>query len=87
VVGFYLINVGYVTLALRYGTHPADAAEVMEYLSTKVGLVLVVLGAMHFFNVIVIGRFRRRARERAEFKAAGAAFVAEAPLATAVPRY
>ena len=87
VVGFYLINVGYVTLALRYGTHPVDAAEVMEYLSTKVGLVLVVLGAMHFFNVSAIARFRRRARERAEFKAAEAAFVTETPLATAAPRY
>ncbi len=86
VVGFYLITIGYVTLALRYGTHPTDAAEVMEYLSTKVGLVLVVLGAMHFFNVIVIGRFRHRARERERTKAAEAAFLADTAPAAA-PRY
>jgi hypothetical protein len=85
VVGFYLINIGYVTLALRYGEHPTDVAQVMEYLSTKVGLVLVVLGGMHFFNVIVIGRFRHRARERERTKAAEAAFIAEA--APAAPRY
>jgi len=86
VVGFYLINVGYVTLALRYGTHPTDAAEVMEYLSTKVGLVLVVLGAMHFFNVYVIGRFRHRARERERIRAAEATFASGAAPAAA-PRY
>lgn len=87
VVGFYLINIGYVTLALRYGTRPTDAAEVMEYLSTKVGLVLVVLGAMHFFNVYVIARFRHRARQRQQIRAAEEAFAAGATPATAAPRY
>jgi hypothetical protein len=87
VVGFYLINIGYVTLALRYGTRPTDVAEVMEYLSTKIGLVLVVLGAMHFFNVYVIGRFRHRARERKRIEAAEAAFAIGASPATATPRY
>jgi hypothetical protein len=86
VVGFYLINIGYVTLALRYGAHPTDAAQVIEYLSTKVGLVLVVLGGMHFFNVIVIGRFRHRARERERIKAAEAAFIPETTV-PAAPRY
>src|SRR5207249_448638 len=51
VVGFYLINVGYVTLALRYGEKPGDMAQAIEFLSTKVGLVLLVLGFMHFFNL------------------------------------
>jgi hypothetical protein len=87
VVGFYLINIGYVTLALRYGAHPADAAEVMEYLSTKVGLVLVVLGAMHFFNIYVIARFRHRARRREQIRDAEAAFASGATPAAAAPRY
>ena len=39
VVGFYLINIGYVTLALQYGAKPADMASAIEVLSTKVGLV------------------------------------------------
>jgi hypothetical protein len=61
VVGFYLINAGYVTLALKYGTRPGDLAEAIESLSTKVGLVLLVLGGMHFFNLYVFSRMRRRA--------------------------
>ncbi len=60
VVGFYLINIGYVTLALQYGAKPADMPGVIEVLSTKVGLVLLVLGFMHFFNLAVFSKMRRR---------------------------
>lgn len=62
VVGFYLVNIGYVTLALRYGEHPVNMQTAIEFLSTKIGLVLVVLGGMHFVNLYVFGRLRRRAR-------------------------
>ena len=61
VVGFYLINIGYVTLALKYGAAAASAQEAMETLSTKIGLVLLVLGGMHFFNLAVFTRMRKRA--------------------------
>jgi hypothetical protein len=60
-VGFYLINIGYVVLALKYGEKPADLPTAIETLSTKVGLVLLVLGAMHFFNLYSFSRMRRRA--------------------------
>lgn len=61
VVGFYLINLGYVSLALKLGTEVQDARGSIEALSTKVGLVLVVLGGMHFFNLYLFSRIRRRA--------------------------
>ena len=60
VVGFYLINIGYVSLALKYGTKPVVLSEAIETLSTKVGLVLLVLGGMHFFNLYIFTRLRRR---------------------------
>ena len=60
VVGFYLINIGYVTLALKYGDKATNAQEVFECLSSKVGVVLLVLGGMHFFNLVVFSRMRRR---------------------------
>jgi hypothetical protein len=60
VVGFYLINVGYVALALKYGAAAANAQQFLETLSTKVGLVLVVLGAMHFFNLFIFSKMRKR---------------------------
>jgi hypothetical protein len=60
VVGFYLVNIGYVTLALKYGAAAANAQEALESLSTKVGLVLLVLGGMHFFNLAVFTKMRKR---------------------------
>jgi len=60
VVGFYLINIGYVTLALQYGAKPTDMASAIEVLSTKVGMVLLVLGFMHFFNLAVFSKMRKR---------------------------
>ncbi|HZW29630.1 MAG TPA: hypothetical protein VFF52_02930 [Isosphaeraceae bacterium] len=65
-VGFYLVNIGYVALALKYGEKPLDLAQAIETLSTKVGLVLLVLGAMHFFNLYVFSRLRRRALLRSQ---------------------
>ncbi len=61
VVGFYLINIGYVTLALRYGDRPTDLQDGIEILSTKVGLVLLILGVMHFINLIVFTSIRKSA--------------------------
>ena len=60
VTGFYLINVGYVTLALRTTSQVADARAAMELVCDKLGLVLIVLGAMHFLNLYVFSRLRRR---------------------------
>ena len=57
VVGFYLINIGYVLLALRYGYRPVDTPSAIEFLSTKVGLVLLVLGGMHFSLMFVITKY------------------------------
>ena len=61
VVGFYLINLGYVSLALKLGYEIASPKEGIEALSVKVGTVLLVLGGMHFFNLFIFSRMRRRA--------------------------
>ena len=58
-VGFYLVNIGFMSLMLRYGDRPTGVVDAIEYLSTKVGLVVVLLGVMHFFNMYVLMRFRR----------------------------
>lgn len=60
VVGFYLINVGYITLALRTDQALASLREVIEVESVKIGLVLLILGAMHLFNIFLFAKLRRR---------------------------
>ena len=61
VVGFYLINLGYISFALKLGYDVVDARESVEALSRKIGTVLVVLGGMHFLNLYLFSRIRRRA--------------------------
>ena len=60
VVGFYLINIGFITLTLSLGTEPQTWPDAIRFLSGKVGLAVVVLGAMHFFNMGSISHFGRK---------------------------
>lgn len=62
VVGFYLLNVGFVLLYLRTGGLVSDLSSLIEEVSVKVGVVMVVLGLIHFTNVYVFNAIRRRVR-------------------------
>jgi hypothetical protein len=64
VVGFYLINLGFVTLTMQTSGSTADAGQWLRLLSVKVGEVLLVLGALHFANLVVFARCRSRAQAR-----------------------
>ena len=61
VVGFYLINLGYVALYLRASGSVDSIRQAIEIVSDKLGIVLLVLGVMHFFNLFVFSRLRKRA--------------------------
>lgn len=60
VVGFYLINVGFVAVALKYGNKPQDLVRAIEFGSMKIGLVLLVVGVMHFVNLYMLSQARER---------------------------
>lgn len=60
VVGFYLVNTGFITLTLSIGAEPTTLPETIRFLSAKVGLAVLVLGGMHFFNMSAIARFGRK---------------------------
>lgn len=60
VVGFYLINIGFITLTLSYAGEPQTVSGAMRFLAGKVGLAVMVLGGMHFFNMAMIARFGRK---------------------------
>ncbi len=65
VVGFYLLNLGFVTLTMRTSGHVDGARQALQLLSAKIGEVLLVLGALHFANLIFFTRLRRRAQNQA----------------------
>ncbi|MGC2697025.1 MAG: hypothetical protein WA738_14670 [Candidatus Angelobacter sp.] len=58
VVGFYLINIGFVSLALKSNLTIGNSRAAIEMLSDKLGFVLLTLGGMHFFNLFVFSRIR-----------------------------
>ncbi|MFS0699717.1 hypothetical protein AB6N24_07055 [Cellulomonas sp. 179-A 4D5 NHS] len=58
VVGFYLVNLGFVSLMLRTGQPVTSAQEVIEALASKLGAVTLLLGALHLGNVLVLSRHR-----------------------------
>ena len=58
VVGFYLINIGFVSLALKSDAIIGNSRAAIEMLSDKLGFVLLTLGGMHFFNLFVFSRIR-----------------------------
>jgi hypothetical protein len=65
VVGFYLVNFGAAALLINAGGAPASFGDMIQETVTRIGVVLLVLGAMHFFNMLVFHMIRRPLRQRA----------------------
>jgi hypothetical protein len=65
VVGFYLLNIGFVLLYLRAGQPVFSLRGLVETVSSKVGWVMLLLGVVHFCNVYVFNAIRRRSRMEA----------------------
>jgi len=60
-VGFYLVNIGYAVYTLRTTDLVQTARELVEVLSLKVGAIILILGCMHFMNMFIFFRLRKRA--------------------------
>lgn len=63
-VGFYLVNLGFVTLYLKLDTLVNGTTGIFEALITKIGVVLLVLGLMHFLNMLIFAKLRERAESQ-----------------------
>jgi len=68
-VGFYLINIGYAVYTLQVTGSIVNTQEVIEKLSLKIGLIILILGAMHFFNLYIFFTLRKKATQEAKYKA------------------
>jgi hypothetical protein len=79
VVGFYLINLGFVMLFVRSGGDVDDLTGLLETLSVKIGVVLLVLGVIHFVNVMVFSSMRRKGRVDAQRAQQAAAYYSQYP--------
>ena len=61
-VGFYLINIGYALSVLTIYDTFFDFQDMLEGLSVKVGTIILILGAMHFFNLFVLFKLRSKSK-------------------------
>jgi len=86
VVGFYLINIGFVSLALKTADVINTSRAAIELLSDKMGMVMLILGGMHFFNLYVFSRIRRSAQGPHRPVAPPLPVMPDATLKIAIPR-
>lgn len=64
-VGFYLVNIGVAALLVNTAGPLRSAADVVQVAATQLGVVMLVLGGMHFLNLFVLHRVRRSHQARA----------------------
>jgi hypothetical protein len=60
VVGFYLLNLGFVTLTVSTSGQIASARQAFGVLFSKIGAELLVLGALYLATIVFFTWFRRR---------------------------
>ena len=61
-VGFYLLNFGAINIALRYGGTARGVESAIELLSTKIGVILLILGFVHLVMTAVFSSTRKQRR-------------------------
>ena len=62
-LGFYTLHIGVAMVLLRFGGGAENLTESIEVLSTKTGLILIILAASHFAHLCVFSKMRRTAGE------------------------
>jgi hypothetical protein len=53
-VGYYLFNIGYAFIKLKYWEKIGNLEMMLSSLSVNMGLLILILAVMHFFNMLVI---------------------------------
>ncbi|HEY3086168.1 MAG TPA: hypothetical protein VGK28_12005 [Candidatus Dormibacteraeota bacterium] len=64
VIGFYLVNFGAAAILINTGGVPTSVPDMLKQTVTRVGVVLLVLGFMHFNNLLVLHIIRRPLRQK-----------------------
>ncbi len=60
-LGFYLVNLGFVLAFFTQKTgNVGTALECLEFLSSKLGIVYLLLGGMHSFNLLIFVVIEKR---------------------------
>lgn len=52
--GYYLLNLGYVTMTFRFGKALYTWADVIVSVGTRTGKIMCILGTIHFCNMALL---------------------------------
>jgi hypothetical protein len=66
VMTFYLISLGVVVLTMRIPSDRVSAIQAIQLLGTKVGVVLLALGALYLAGIMALTRLRRRLKAQGQ---------------------
>jgi hypothetical protein len=58
--GYYLVNMGYAALMLNQWQSIATLADLVSSLGTKTGRIVLLLGCLHYLNMLVIFILRKK---------------------------
>lgn len=62
-IGFYLINFAYASMQLKVTDGITSVQALFEVLSLKIGMIILILGLMHFLNLIVFFKLRKNSKK------------------------
>ncbi len=60
IVGFYLVNIGYIIYTMRVSYGLSSLQVMIEALSLKLGSILLILRVLHLLNLVVLFKLRRK---------------------------
>ena len=59
-IGLYLVSLGYVAASYHSYVDFSTAGDVADVVGTKLGLLLLLMGILHVFNLLILAIFRGR---------------------------
>lgn len=59
-IGYLLLNMGYIAVSLRFWESIGSAEAVILSCTSRMGYLLLLLGVMHYFNMLVTYLIRKK---------------------------
>jgi len=61
-LGYYLLNLGYVTYNVSRWEHIGSSLQMCNVLSARIGFIMVFLGVLHFINMFSIWLYGQKVK-------------------------
>lgn len=59
-IGFYLVNLGYASLSIIFWQNIKTVGEMILVIISELGILILLLGIMHYINILVIKNLKSK---------------------------